>query len=296
MSLCLLLCMIFAVCYAEPAISKELYNGLISWELPWKVVPYEENLFKSWTLEDLKKLLQERPIDVTKMRGLEVPLACQPPETFDGRDKYKDCIHPPLDQANCGSCWAFSVSEVLSDKFCIGGKGVVLSPQDLNSCDSQNDACNGGSIYTGMQYAEDFGVVEEACLPYGSGAGASPPCPKYKCPTGKQWAKYRCKRGSVAALTKIADMKCALMNGPISGRFEVYEDFMQYKEGIYEFKNGSYIGGHAIKVVGWGVQNGTNYWICENSWGPDWGLKGFFQIKQGDCEIDKYMIDCQPNL
>jgi len=34
------------------------------------------------------------------------------------------------------------------------------------------------------------------------------------------------------------------------------------------------LGGHAIKILGWGTEDGTPYWLVANSWNPDWGDKG----------------------
>eukprot|EP00746_Dinoflagellata_sp_MGD_P009925 gnl/MRDRNA2_/MRDRNA2_120344_c0_seq1.p1 gnl/MRDRNA2_/MRDRNA2_120344_c0~~gnl/MRDRNA2_/MRDRNA2_120344_c0_seq1.p1 ORF type:complete len:155 (+),score=35.32 gnl/MRDRNA2_/MRDRNA2_120344_c0_seq1:3-467(+) len=45
-------------------------------------------------------------------------------------------------------------------------------------------------------------------------------------------------------------------------------------------------GGHAVKIVGWGVENGVKYWKVANSWNPYWGEKGFFRIKHGEGGID----------
>ena len=61
-------------------------------------------------------------------------------------------------------------------------------------------------------------------------------------------------------------------------RFDVYADFMNYKSGIYEHKYGAREGGHAIKVVGWGIEHDLEYWICANSWGSAWGESGYFRI------------------
>jgi cathepsin B len=76
--------------------------------------------------------------------------------------------------------------------------------------------------------------------------------------------------------------------------FNVYADFMSYKAGIYVHTSGALEGGHAVKVLGWGTENGANYWLCANSWGPNWGEKGFFRIKQGQCGIDSDLYACDP--
>jgi len=67
-------------------------------------------------------------------------------------------------------------------------------------------------------------------------------------------------------------------NGPIETGFTVYEDFMTYKSGIYHHITGSMLGGHAVKIVGWGTENDTPYWIIQNSWGTSWGEKGYFRM------------------
>ena len=38
---------------------------------------------------------------------------------------------------------------------------------------------------------------------------------------------------------------------------------------------------HAVVAVGWGVQNGTNYWVIRNSWGTNWGQKGYIFMQRG---------------
>lgn len=48
------------------------------------------------------------------------------------------------------------------------------------------------------------------------------------------------------------------------------------------------LGGHAIRIIGWGVENGIPYWLIANSWNSDWGLKGTFKILRGSnhCGIE----------
>ncbi len=69
------------------------------------------------------------------------------PTNFDPRtEKFSNCIHPIRDQQQCGSCWAFGATEALSDRFCIAGKDVILSPQEPVSCDTNNYGCDGGYL------------------------------------------------------------------------------------------------------------------------------------------------------
>ncbi|KAG2378426.1 hypothetical protein C9374_008313, partial [Naegleria lovaniensis] len=64
-----------------------------------------------------------------------------------------------------------------------------------------------------------------------------------------------------------------------------------YKSGVYHHVSGGLVGGHAIKIVGWGVDSESRkpYWICANSWGPSWGIDGFFWILRGveECGIGR---------
>jgi len=41
--------------------------------------------------------------------------------------------------------------------------------------------------------------------------------------------------------------------GPVEACFEVYQDFMSYTSGVYVRKSDSDLGGHCIKIIGWGV-------------------------------------------
>jgi cathepsin B len=64
---------------------------------------------------------------------------------------------------------------------------------------------------------------------------------------------------------------------------------MSYKSGVYHKRLLDVAeGGHAIKIVGWGVeppqkkwQKPQKYWLCANSWTEAWGMKGFFKIRRG---------------
>ena len=89
-----------------------------------------------------------------------------------------------------------------------------------------------------------------------------------------------------------------MTHGPVEAAFTVYEDFLSYKTGVYHHTTGGALGGHAIKIVGWGVENGTPYWLVANSWNEDWGNKGFFRIKRGsnECGIEGQIVAGIPQL
>lgn len=62
----------------------------------------------------------------------------------------------------------------------------------------------------------------------------------------------------------------------------VYEDFINYASGVYHYTTGKMVGGHAIKLVGWGhEEDGSLYWICQNQWSEEWGMKGYINIAAG---------------
>lgn len=68
------------------------------------------------------------------------------------------------------------------------------------------------------------------------------------------------------------NIKDELMNhGSVTAAFTVYEDFLTYKSGVYQHITGDSLGGHAIKIIGWGTEDGVEYWLCVNSWNETWG-------------------------
>merc|ERR1711907_154256 len=101
--------------------------------------------------------------------------------------------------------------------------------------------------------------------------------------------------GSTITATGISGIQKAVMaGGPMEGAFTVYSDFENYAGGIYHHVSGQPVGGHAVKVVGWGVENGVKYWKIANSWNPYWGEKGYFRIKFGEGGIDDQAVGSSP--
>jgi len=208
------------------------------------------------------------------------------PVNFDAREKWPNCIHPIVNQGKCGSCWAFAVAEAFGDRVCIATEGAIskaLSPQDLVSCDTKNKECHGGH----MNYTWDFivsdGLVGEDCFPYSSKNGTMGSNCTRACVNGEPWIPIYGK--DIQTMDLLTARLAIMTNGPIETAFNVYQDFDSYKSGVYVQNSTVLLGGHAVKVLGWGFDEevGLDYWLAANSWGPDWGMEGYFKIQVGCC-------------
>ena len=64
------------------------------------------------------------------------------------------------------------------------------------------------------------------------------------------------------------------------------------------FRSGEVVGGHALEIVGWGVDNGKKYWWIKNSWGEQWGLGGYFRMIRGtnNCHIEENVMAGVPDF
>eukprot|EP00762_Andalucia_godoyi_P002432 ANDGO_02713.mRNA.1 Cathepsin B-like cysteine proteinase 5 len=268
----------------DDAIIAEVNRGDNGW------TAHRSPRFEGLTIAQAKQMLKINEAKFNNVPSVAMHLDAVP-TNFDARTQWPNCIHPIRDQQQCGSCWAFSASEALSDRFCIQSNGkvnVVLSPQWLVSCDTSSLGCQGGYLDTTWEYMESTGLPTDSCVPYTSGGGDSGSCPA-KCTDGSAPTFYKVKAGSSTHLPDVGTMQSNLMTyGPIQVAFQVYQDFMSYKTGVYKHTSGDLLGGHAVKIVGWGVDSNTPYWLVANSWGTSWGQAGFFKIIRGrnECGIE----------
>lgn len=250
--------------------------------------------FSNWTIGEIKGMLGTHITNMNSIPGVDAThYATDLPQNFSAFDKWPECQNPILDQAHCGSCWAFSAAETLSDRFCVASGGkikVQLSPQYLVSCSWINFGCSGGMLTTAWRSLEHSGLPTLDCEPYLSGAGDVPSC-NSTCLDGSAMKSYYAKSFSTRWYMSTDSIKAEIMaNGPVQTAFTVYEDFMQYKSGVYKHTTGGQLGGHAVKIVGWGNEDGQDYWLIANSWGTSWGLDGYFKIAFGDCGIDSTAV------
>ena len=202
----------------------------------------------------------------------------------------------------CGSCWAQGSTSALADRFNIilkdkSATPVALDAQVIVNCQA-GGSCEGGNPGGVYEFAGDEGIPDSSCEQYvahdldKSKCGAIdkckdctwPPCPVGQTCQDKCWAvDYKHYYASnYYSLRGASKMKAELNKyGPISCGIEVTDKFEKYTSGIYsEFKLLPMIN-HEISVVGYGVENGTEYWIGRNSWGTYWGEAGFFRMATG---------------
>ena len=196
----------------------------------------------------------------------------------------------------CGSCWAVASTTALSDRFKILRKAqwpdINISPQVLLSCDKIDRGCGGGYPVLAYQYIFSHGITDETCEIYQArGHTNGLPCssfdPCYTCdPDGTCYVPDSYLVYNVTGFEKVSgvnQMVNALQGGPIACLVDATDEFEAYTGGIFDNDTDShdYDLNHVISLVGYGVENGVEFWIGRNSWGTFWGEKGFFRIIKG---------------
>jgi cathepsin B len=251
----------------------------------WTAAEASQNIFANHSLEELRGLMGLRdypraPSPVSSSPPNKALRVSNIPSAFDARTKWPSCTKPIRDQAKCGSCWAFAAAETLTDNLCVlGDENPALSPQDFVSCDSADHGCQGGTLLNVWQYIDDHGAVSDECIPYTSGDGSNATCSLPGCSGSGSSTVHKCPVAHTMLNSDEEIMAAVMTAGAVEVGFWVMEDFMNYKEGIYHYQEGATLGGHAVKVVGWGHEESTFFWIVQNSWGASWGENGYFRIE-----------------
>jgi len=310
-------------------LTKEFVDEINSAQSTWTAGPSK---FDSWSEKSIKRLMGVLPGNSKQHKLLtpvhnEIPVDL--PDTFDAREQWPDCatIKEVRDQGSCGSCWAFGAVEAMSDRICIASKGAQnyhISAEDLVACCSEcGYGCEGGFPQAAWSYFEHTGLVtggnyntKQGCEPYSIPScdhhvnGSLPPCqgeqPTPKCtkkcidayPTPFAKDKHHGASAYSVGPNQQEIQAEIYKNGPVEAAFSVYADFLTYKTGVYKHTSGQMLGGHAVKILGWGVEDSTPYWLVANSWNEDWGDKGFFKISRGndECGFEDGIVAGLPKL
>lgn len=196
-----------------------------------------------------------------------------------------------------------------------------------------NRSCNGNNLYDTAASLFTDGITDSECFPNKFNVNNStvdigkiedpsnlPYCYNVTgieldtCSDGKTpMRKYRCKTAYLACKDSDSDdikekkiMYDLYKYGPIIVGIMLFPDFVYDYDGktIYTHpdKSGGELGGHAVRVVGWGEEtvNGEliKYWWVANSWGTDWGMNGYFRMKRGikECQLEENIMSVIPEF
>ena len=198
---------------------------------------------------------------------------------------------PPIkNQGGCGSCWAFGAVAAL--EYQVNRKSSVvkaLSEQQYLDCvyEGQRNGCNGGwptSCYDWTKNNNNL-IASQKDYPYNGRDGT---CRKnvrsaisgYKVGGAKMLAK-----GDAAMLAAVQDSSIGVLSVAIG----VVNSFHSFKSGVYSGSGCTKIN-HAVDVVGYGTLNSVPYWNVRNSWGANWGDRGYIKMRRGSnmCSIASY--------
>lgn len=198
-------------------------------------------------------------------------------------------------QGMCSASWAFSIIDVIQDRVSkYNKKSIDQTPsvEQLIACNSMNkkrNKCSSLPVDQGWSSVRDMtGIVDTECYDnknVQSGFVFSCKIKNQTCPNSANLTKkFHVSKAYPLLAFDQNIMKEILRNGPVQMIFKVFDDFFMYKSGIYAPSwhvavpmQNRY---HAVKVLGWGSENGVDYWLAANSWGPEWGENGYFRIRR----------------
>jgi C1A family cysteine protease len=221
------------------------------------------------------------------------------PDLGDARDKRLKLMRPGLvvpshvdlraqcapvfDQGDLGSCtgnaWAAAFEfDLVKQKAHVFRPSRLQIYYDERALEGSVDYDSGAQIRDGAKALAATGVCPEYMWPYDPNQfDVKPTVTCYKEAAKHQILTYW--RMTQSAI----ELQASLAAGyPVVFGFTVYESFESSgvtHSGIVQMPNldnESVVGGHAVMLVGY--DNPTMRWIVRNSWGPDWGMKGYFTM------------------
>jgi len=194
------------------------------------------------------------------------------PASVDWRDK--GAVTPVKNQLECGSCWAFSSTGSLEGlNFITNGKLESFSEQQLVDCSQSfgNNGCDGGLMDYAFEYVAAKGIESETTYPYKALTGT--------CRYSKAKVLFKNKAYEDIPQRDNDALAAAVAQQPVSIGIEADTSaFQMYTSGVFNDANCGTNIDHGVLIVGYGTENGNDYWIVKNSWGSSWGESGYIRI------------------
>lgn len=213
-----------------------------------------------------------------------IPTAANPLNAASKDWRAEGAVTDVKNQAQCGSCWAFSTTGALEGAWYIkgnrcDGKICSLSEQQLVDCDTNDGGCQGGSMDMGFEFVNSHGITSEENYKY---VGR-----KETCDHDKE-ADMVIPRLDVSHVDVQRMSMNGLVNGlnlgPVSVAVEADQNAWQfYHSGVMSDSSCGTQLDHGVLAVGYGTDGGQDYYIVKNSWGNSWGEQGFIRLwRNGD--------------
>jgi C1A family cysteine protease len=194
------------------------------------------------------------------------------PNSIDWR--LKGAVTKVKDQGQCNSSWAFAaIGAIESLYFIKTGKLIEFSEQELIDCSQYNQGCDDGSIYLAFKYIVENGISLEAEYQY---IGQNKICQSF---LGNKIFPISGFKNIVSGDENA--LKIAVAQQPVVAKIESSQKgFQFYSKGIMNAECDIDLN-HSVLIVGYGSENGEDYWIVKNSWGLQWGEDGYIRIQRG---------------
>ncbi|CAD7088623.1 unnamed protein product [Hermetia illucens] len=248
--------------------------------------------FQTPSVEELVKMTEMIPANDFKFSN-----AAKVPDAIDYRDQ--GAVTRVKNQGKCGSCWAFATTGVLeSHHFLKKKKLLELSEQQLIDCSERNRGCNGGHPYLAMKYVKKNGISTAESYPYMMMQSSCQYKPSMKVPSLKVVTFTYTSPSDGFPPDEHYLKQLVGYFGPMVVAIEVGKDFINYSEGIFfsdDCKKSSSAINHAVLVVGYGTdkKTGQDFWIVKNSWGEEYGEKGYIRMarnRNNNCNIASIIV------